>query len=108
MSWIVFMTLLFGFAASAYSGQNPVIAFYQEHISVVDGDRCPMYPTCSSYAKKSIEKHGPVIGWIMALDRIIRCGRDEATLAPSYVLNDQTVIYDPVEANDFWWFDTEK
>lgn len=102
------MVLIFCFAASAYGGQNLVIEFYQDHISVVDGDRCPMYPTCSTYAKKSIEKHGLVIGWVMALDRIIRCGRDEATLAPSYIINGQTAIYDPVEANDFWWFNTKK
>lgn len=101
----LFVVLISCLSASSVSGgENPVIKFYQEHISAVDGDRCPMYPTCSSYAKKAIEKHGAVVGWVMALDRLIRCGRDESNLSPSYVINDQTVIYDPVEANDFWWF----
>ena len=39
--------------------------FYQKFISPVDGDRCQMYPTCSTYSKNAIKKHGYFIGWII-------------------------------------------
>jgi hypothetical protein len=63
-----------------------------------------MYPTCSGYAAAALKKHGPVLGWIMTCDRVIRCGRSETRLAPRVRFNGQTRIFDPVEANDFWWF----
>ena len=83
---------------------NPFVRFYQDHISPVDGDRCPMHPSCSEYARQAIQKHGPVLGWIMACDRLIRCGRDEVRLAPIRMVNTQPHTLDPVAANDFWWF----
>ncbi len=102
--------LLWSMALSAWAGEteqprkkNPLISFYQTVISPVDGDRCPMYPTCSRYAAQSIQKHGPVMGWIMATDRLMRCGRDEARLSPSRVVSGRVKIHDPVENNDFWW-----
>ena len=88
--------------------QNFLFTFYQEHISVVDGNRCSMYPSCSRYASQSFEKHGPVIGWIMACDRLVRCGRDEANVSMKVMVNHEQLIYDPVGANDFWWFEKEK
>ncbi len=83
---------------------NPVIRLYQEYISGADGNRCPMYPCCSSYAAQAVEKHGLFMGWIMACDRIVRCGRDEAHLSPHVTINGSRLIYDPLKANDFWWF----
>lgn len=86
------------------TGKNPVIKFYQDHLSAADGSRCPMTPSCSEYAARAIKKHGPVVGWIMACDRLVRCGRDEARLAPTVKISGETYLADPVEANDFWWF----
>ncbi|MFH2093152.1 MAG: membrane protein insertion efficiency factor YidD [Pseudomonadota bacterium] len=82
---------------------NGFFDFYEQVISPVDGHRCPMYPSCSQYAKTAIHKHGYVIGWIMGLDRLVRCGRDEKTHAPAIRANGIIHIYDPVENNDFWW-----
>ncbi len=87
---------------------NPVIGFFQKHISAVDGNRCPMTPSCSTYAAHAIEKHGLVMGWIMAGDRIVRCGRDEAQISPHIQIKGRAYISDPVEANDFWWFEKKK
>ena len=96
----------------ADSGANPeknfIIQFYQDHLSAADGNRCPMTPSCSEYAARAIEKHGPVIGWIMASDRLVRCGRDEVKLSPKVISNGQTFVSDPVSANDFWWFQKEE
>ena len=92
---------------SAWAGtaDTGLIRFFQAHISQVDGDRCPMAPSCSSYARQAFEKHGPLMGWIMTCDRLVRCGRDEVRLAPQVTIQGETYTWDPVEANDFWWFE---
>ncbi len=82
-----------------------VIHFYQEYISPVDGDRCSMYPSCSIYFKKSVKKHGLLTGWIMGLDRLVRCGGDEVKNSFPVWIDGRKHTYDPVENNDFWWSD---
>jgi putative membrane protein insertion efficiency factor len=84
--------------------KNRIIRFYQTFVSGADGNRCPMYPSCSEYAARALKKHGPVMGWIMTCDRLMRCGRSDARLAPEIRIQDRPRIYDPVSANDFWWF----
>ena len=75
--------------------QTPLLLrFYQEFISPIDGDRCPMTPTCSQYAAQAFKKHGPVMGWIMTCDRLTRCGLHK----------EPALRLDPVADNDFWWF----
>ncbi|MFN2356922.1 MAG: membrane protein insertion efficiency factor YidD [Desulfotignum sp.] len=84
--------------------KNRIIRFYQDHISGANGSRCPMSPSCSEYAAQALEKHGPVMGWIMVFDRVMRCGRSETRLAPQKRINGERKSHDPVSANDFWWF----
>jgi hypothetical protein len=84
--------------------KNPILRFYKATISRADGNRCPMYPSCSHYAAQALEKHGPVLGWIMTCDRLLRCGRSETRLSPQVRLHGRTLTFDPVETNDFWWF----
>jgi putative membrane protein insertion efficiency factor len=95
-------------AIPSAGAENIFIKFYQDHISALDGNRCPMYPSCSAYASQAIEKHGMVIGWVMACDRLVRCGRDEVTLSPPMIINHHKSAHDPVSSNDFWWFEKEK
>lgn len=103
------MTACLSIAGDAPDSEiNPVIGFFQKHISAADGHRCPMTPSCSTYAARAIEKHGLVMGWIMACDRIVRCGRDEARISPHIWIKDRQYISDPVDANDFWWFEKKK
>ncbi|ACN14241.1 conserved hypothetical protein [Desulforapulum autotrophicum HRM2] len=83
---------------------HPVMEFYNRYISPVDGNRCPMYPTCSAYTQEAVERHGLFMGWIMACDRLVRCGRDETRISPAIVINKSRVTLDPVSANDFWWY----
>ena len=92
----------------ASENKNLLLGFYQEHISAVDGNRCAMYPSCSQYASNAVQKHGLIPGWIMACDRLVRCGRDEADISVNIIIKNRKLIYDPVEANDFWWFEKEK
>jgi putative component of membrane protein insertase Oxa1/YidC/SpoIIIJ protein YidD len=87
-----------------HTGSHPVFSFYERFISPVDGDRCPMHPTCSAYAKEAVERHGIFIGWIMACDRLVRCGRDETQISPDIIKDKSRATLDPVSANDFWWY----
>ena len=82
-----------------------LVEAYQENISPIDGKHCPMYPSCSEYSVQSIKKHGSVVGWIMTVDRLFRCGRDELSLSPQLIVNGERRWYDPPENNDFWWHD---
>jgi hypothetical protein len=85
-----------------------LVSLFKDHLSAVDGDRCPSYPTCSSYSLDAIRKHGFVKGWMMTVDRLIHEGREEASISPMVLLDGKYKIYDPVENNDFWWHRKEE
>ena len=85
-----------------------MVRFYRgplNHLSAVRYGECPMYPSDSEYSLQSIQKHGMLVGWIMTMDRLMRCGRDETRLSPQVFINGKWKTYDPVEKNDFWWSD---
>ena len=92
-------------------GADPLslmVQFYQgplNHLSAVRYGECPMYPSDSEYSLQSIKKHGMLAGWVMSMDRLMRCGRDETKLSPEVFVNGKWKTYDPVEKNDFWWSD---
>ena len=79
------------------------VHFFRSAISGADGDRCPMYPSCSTYTTEAFRQHGAIMGWIMSSDRLLRCGRDELKTCPLVRINGQNHCYDPVSNNDFWW-----
>ena len=81
-----------------------LVSFYREHISPVDGSRCPSVPSCSSYGVKAFKKHGFFIGWMMTVDRLIHEGQEETKVSPIVFSQGKWKIYDPVENNDFWWY----
>ena len=88
------------------SPSNPliwVLKAYQEHISPVDGGRCPSVPTCSSYSIEAFKKHGFFMGWMMTVDRLIHEGKEESAVSPLLFSEGKWRLYDPVENNDFWW-----
>jgi len=79
------------------------VRFYRETVSRVDGERCKMYPSCSTYSLEAINKHGFFGGYVMTADRLIH-ESNEMDHAPIVRLkNGKERYYDPVEANDFWW-----
>lgn len=49
------------------------IRFYQYVISPWLGKNCRFHPTCSHYAIKSLEQHGPTKGLWLALKRMSKC-----------------------------------
>jgi len=86
---------------------NPLpfmVELYRTYISPIDGKSCPMYPTCSEYSLLCFKRHGLFIGWLMTCDRLFRCGRDELRLSPEVTVNGEFRCYDPLENNDFWWY----
>lgn len=96
-------------AAPAVAPVRPAIwlvDFYRgplDHLQAVRSGSCPMHPSCSAYAREAVRRHGFAAGWVMAMDRWMRCGRDETRHAPPILVGGQWKIFDPLEANDFWW-----
>jgi putative component of membrane protein insertase Oxa1/YidC/SpoIIIJ protein YidD len=78
------------------------IEFFKNTISRVDGDRCPSYPTCSEYGEMVVKKHGPILGILMIVDRLIH-ETSEGKFAPWVEIQGIRRIYDPPENNDFWF-----
>lgn len=87
----------------AFSIWSPPLVFFQKVISKADGDRCPMFPSCSHYAGQAFKRHGAVKGWILTSDRLLRCGHDETRLSPKVRVMGRTRTLDPIEANTWWW-----
>ncbi len=50
-----------------------LIRFYKTKISPKKKAVCRFRPTCSTFAIEAIEKHGALLGSIMAFCRIMRC-----------------------------------
>lgn len=50
-----------------------LVRLYQELISPLLPASCRYYPTCSNYMISALKKHGPILGLIMGLARILRC-----------------------------------
>ena len=58
--------------ALAFLASLPIY-FYRSAIRPLIPSSCVFYPTCSAYALISIKRHGVIVGWFMALKRILRC-----------------------------------
>jgi putative component of membrane protein insertase Oxa1/YidC/SpoIIIJ protein YidD len=83
------------------------LGIYREplnHLAAVRRGVCPMHPSCSEYSRQAVEKHGFTLGWTMAMDRLLRCGRDELRRAPRVLVDGQWKYFDPLSANDHWWY----
>lgn len=78
------------------------LRFFQQVISPVDGARSNMYPTGSDYARQAIRKHGALLGIVLTTERLMHEG-NEGQRAPRIRKYGLWRIYDPVEANDWWW-----
>ena len=109
----IFCLLIYQTACSTSKGSHKKKAFhpaeiplniYQKFISPIDGARCRMYPSCSSYSKQAFVKHGFLKGWVMTCDRLLRCGRNELSVSPKIERSGRLYCSDTVDNNDFWWY----
>lgn len=76
---------------------------YQLYLSPMISGQCPMEPSCSHYSIQAIKKHGPLVGIILTVDRLIH-EPDELRYAPRVQRGNRIKCFDPVENNDFWWY----
>lgn len=81
---------------------DSLLFFYRKAVSPLSQDRCPMTPSCSTYAHECLSHYGFVRGFIMTADRLVRCGRDEVRLSPRVWTPAGPRTLDPVERNDLW------
>src|SRR6056297_1763426 len=82
------------------------IDFYRgplDHLDAVRTGSCPMHPSCSEYSLCAIDKHGAWLGWIMACDRMMRCGRDALERTHAVLVDGERRYRDPLWRNDWWW-----
>lgn len=80
------------------TGENEVLNFYQDYISPVKGgNTCPMYPSCSQYAKNALVSRNVISAFIDISDRLIRCGHDLEENYSLIYINETPFFYDPVE-----------
>jgi putative membrane protein insertion efficiency factor len=49
------------------------LKLFQIFISPQDGPNCMYSPTCSRFAIISVYRYGPIVGTMMAADRLLRC-----------------------------------
>lgn len=79
-----------------------LLNIYKKYISPLDGDRCPMYPTCSQYSAQAIHRHGLLMGIVLTSDRLLH-EADERKFVPAVKVGSRYRIIDSLEDNDFWW-----
>jgi len=78
------------------SGNIQFLNFYQKWLSPVKGgDTCPMYPSCSQYAKISFQTFPWYAAYPESMQRILRCGH-ELYLYKTINLKHGFRWYDPV------------
>jgi putative membrane protein insertion efficiency factor len=75
-----------------------VIQLYQRRIAPVRGIECGFWPSCSNYARISIEEQGPVIGLMMTADRLTRCNIFKEP-GPDYPQLPSGRLFDPPSKN---------
>jgi uncharacterized protein len=49
------------------------LLFYKGALSPMLPSCCKFYPTCSTYAKEAVERHGVARGLLLAARRLLRC-----------------------------------
>ena len=75
---MIFLGAIFSYSLSIDSSEIVlwplifIIGFYQKYLSFLFGKNCRFEPTCSQYAKESIEVHGAFIGGYYSLVRILK------------------------------------
>jgi putative component of membrane protein insertase Oxa1/YidC/SpoIIIJ protein YidD len=114
-SGLLLLFCAFAFYACAHTAQHqaesktPRVSFYEgiirfyrgplNHLQSVRRGECPMYPSCSEYSRQAIARFGFAKGWVMSMDRLMRCGRDETRTAPRILVHGKWKYYDPIESN---------
>ncbi|MBW1713110.1 MAG: membrane protein insertion efficiency factor YidD [Deltaproteobacteria bacterium] len=81
---------------------RPFIAFYRAGPGRLLPHHCPSHPHCSAYAQQALDRHGLILGGLVAVDRLIG-EQSRIKDGPWRVIQGQVKTLDPLEANTFWW-----
>jgi putative component of membrane protein insertase Oxa1/YidC/SpoIIIJ protein YidD len=55
---------------------DAIVLLHSRTTGPARGARCPMYPSCSAYARRAVQGRCPLVAFILVLDRLQRCGQD--------------------------------
>lgn len=92
-----------------YSIPITLLKFYQHNISSIDGKRCRMNPTCSTYSINAYKKNGIFFGTVLTFDRLLHEGNEYMFSKIIYDYKDNFYrVNDPVENNTFWLLKNSK
>ena len=109
---LFYMTVLQGFAQNQMKGpikgkntnhlenygegSNTFLNLYQKWISPVKGgNKCPMHPSCSQYAKIAFQLLPWYSAYIKVFERLLSCG-NELNLYSTVLIGGENRWYDPV------------
>jgi hypothetical protein len=85
------------------SRSGRLIGAYREHVSPIQGHRCPCFPSCSVFTLYSIQKYGFFVGLVMGVERLyLRENLDiinQLHYMPVLGSDGSSRVYDPPEAN---------
>ena len=79
------------------------LAFYSKFLSPANGPGCPSYPSCSTYARQSIKKHGALLGSWLTIDRLIHEHSElDMGLRITRQNDGRAFVLDTLQMNDPW------
>jgi len=83
------------------------IRYYKKNVSPMQGERCPAFPTCSSYTLYSMLEYGFFTGFIIGADRLFIRESDDMFKGSMYFKTDDNSYlkggyYDIPEANNLF------
>ncbi|HEX2956506.1 MAG TPA: membrane protein insertion efficiency factor YidD [Chitinispirillaceae bacterium] len=79
--------------------------FYQRYLSQLRYSRCPMFPSCSEYARSVIGHYCTLQAYPLICDRLIRCGHDFNTYDDTIIGQQRRLLDFPYPFTDFFIYE---
>lgn len=95
------------YCSTEFYALNFYLQVYKKFISPVRNKECPSYPSCSTYSFQAIKKFGALKGVILTADRLLH-EADERKLKKFIVIDGAQKIYDPLENNLIFFYNSDK
>ena len=69
----IIKTILLPLDISVFVIATFLLFVWKHSFSVLLGNRCRFYPSCSNYAVEALKKHGAIKGLYLTIRRLLRC-----------------------------------
>lgn len=79
-----------------------LLTFYAKTLSPLNGQSCPLDPSCSQYAVQALHRHGAFVGMLLTVDRLIHERTQIFTGKRRQMADGQVRVIDELNDNDFW------